>query len=405
MIRTVLFLTPEPPYPLHSGGAMRTASLLHYFTRFAEVDLIQISEAGHAALLPPRPDGTGLVRSQYVVPLPVHRRDNRARYVRNAKRAVLGIPPLVDRLAGLGPAIRQAIGDKKYDIGIVEHFWCAQYIDAVAAACRTTVLDLHNVESVLHARCAEISQGLVRLGHARFASAYRKMEAALLPRFDQVLAVSDSDRQIAQRIAPTARISVYPNSVPCLGLCPKLDATATRTPLIVFSGNFEYHPNIDAVRFLVSDVWPEIRRRVPGARLRLVGRGERFVHHLIPSGAAIETSGYVADAMAEIASADIVIAPLRAGSGTRVKILEAWAAARPVVATPLAAEGLRLEEGKNIVLAPTAREFAESVARLAARPEERAWLGMAGRRTFEAHYTWQAAWRTLEANPQLSTIE
>src|SRR5580658_5715554 len=84
----VLMLSPEPPYPLNGGGAFRTASLLHYFARFAQVDLILISESGRAALLPP-----GLVREQKVVPLPHHNRNVVARYVRNALRAVRGLPP------------------------------------------------------------------------------------------------------------------------------------------------------------------------------------------------------------------------------------------------------------------------------------------------------------------------
>ncbi len=383
---------------------MRTASLLHYFASFADVDLIQISDRGTPALLPPGPDGRSLVRSQEVVGLPIHRKDVAARYFRNARRALLGVPPLIDRLAGLGPDIRRIIGDRRYDIGVVEHFWCAPYLEQLRAACSTTVLDVHNIESILHARCGDISNGLVRLGHRRFAGAYRKLEAELMPRYSLVLAVSDNDRRASIQIAPDANVVAYPNAVPWTNPVPARPSPAG-TPLIVFSGNFEYHPNIDAVRFLASEIWPEVQRRVPGARLRLVGRGDSFIRHMVPQGSGIETSGYVADAMAEIAAADIVVAPLRAGSGTRVKILEAWAASRPVVATPLAAEGLILQEGTNILFASAPAQFAEHIARLASQPEERSRLGSSGRRTFEAHYTWEAAWRTLDAIPQVSRSE
>src|SRR5579863_10293533 len=81
----VLMLSPEPPYPLNGGGAFRTASLLHYFARFAQVDLILISESGRPAPLP-----TGLVREQKIVPLPHHNRGMVARYLRNASRALRG---------------------------------------------------------------------------------------------------------------------------------------------------------------------------------------------------------------------------------------------------------------------------------------------------------------------------
>jgi glycosyltransferase involved in cell wall biosynthesis len=170
-------------------------------------------------------------------------------------------------------------------------------------------------------------------------------------------------------------------------------------PAVVFSGNFEYHPNIDAVGWLVSAVWPEIRKSCPDLRLRLVGRGDRFIRHLLPSGLDIETTGELDDACAAIACARIVIAPLRSGSGTRVKILEAWAAARPVVATSLAAEGLKCRDQSDIVIANTPEEFGTSIARLNADPNRRAEIALSGRRLFEERYTWPAAWKMLDPIP------
>jgi glycosyltransferase involved in cell wall biosynthesis len=130
-----------------------------------------------------------------------------------------------------------------------------------------------------------------------------------------------------------------------------------------------------------------------------VGRGDSHIRHLLPSGLGIEVTGPVEDARPEIAAASLVIAPLRAGSGTRIKILEAWSAARPVLATPLAAEGLEVREGgpdANIALANTPEQFAGSVADLLEDPDRLESLGTNGRRTFEQRYTWQAAWSSLD---------
>lgn len=395
----VLLLTPEAPYPLHGGGAFRVASLLHYFARFAQVDLILISDTAEPASVPP-----GLVRSQQVIRLGHHDRGAPARYLRNARRALRGVPPLIDRLSRLSDSIEQAIrtmGGRHYDLGLIEHFWCAPYVELLGRFCTETVLDLHNIESVLHERCAGVSGGLIRAGHRRFAAASQKLESTLLPRFSAVLATSEEDARTVRVIAPAACVHVYPNSIPWVD-APQLP----ESPRLVFSGNFEYHPNIDAVEFLVSEIWPRIRKLRPELRLRLVGRGDHFIRHLLPQGSPVETgievTGPVEDSLAEIAQARIVLAPLRAGSGTRIKILEAWAAARCVVATPVAAEGLSAADDVNIVLESNPAAFAARVADLAADQSSRCRLGAAGRRTFTDHYTWKAVWKHLDAGLQVT---
>jgi glycosyltransferase involved in cell wall biosynthesis len=386
---------------LHGGGQYRTASLVHYFSGFAQVDLILFSQSGTPALLPP-----GLVRSQTVIPLPKHGKGTLERYTRNARRALLGVPPLIDRLSGLGPAITSAIGGHRYDLGIIEHFWLAPYVAELSAACNRTLLDLHNVESMLHRSCAKADTGLVRAGHKRFAGVSRKLEANLLPRFGTVLTASESDQTIARRIAPGARIEVYPNALPAAGTSGKEISAQSGPPVVVFSGNFEYHPNIDAVGFLLREIWPEVRRQRPDLRLRLVGRGDSFIRHLLPDGlppeCGIEVTGPVPDARAEIAFATVVIAPLRMGSGTRIKILEGWAAARAVIATPLAAEGLAIRDGQNIVIAESPDAFAKAILRLVGDAGERKRLADHGKRIFEFHYTWEAAWRRLDGYLQVT---
>ena len=216
----------------------------------------------------------------------------------------------------------------------------------------------------------------------------------MLREYTMVLATSETDVATAQALAPEAHVSMYPNAIPDVAI-----PLAEEQPIVVFSGNFEYHPNVDAVDFLVKSVWPEIRRRCPELRLRLVGRGDKFIRHLLPSGLEIETTGAVDDALTEIAAARIVVAPLRAGSGTRIKILEAWAAARPVIATSLAAEGLRYKESCDLLIANDGPSMAGAIAGLNSDSSRRAVLAANGRKLFEECYTWQAAWRALDANP------
>jgi len=390
---SVVMLTPEPPYPLRGGGAFRIASLLHYFSRFAEVDLIYLSDSGKPAELPP-----GLVRNQIVIPLPVHSRGILARYSRNAWRALRGVPPLFDRVSGLEAQLDDALRGRHYDFGVAEHFWVAGYVPQLFKHCDQVILDLHNIESTLHSRSAATSRGLVAMGHRRFAEDSRRLEAKFLPLCSLVLATSEHDRREAQQLAPASNIAVFPNSYP-FELRPEIQPVPNT---VVFSGNFEYHPNIDGVQFLMEEIWPRIVEIQPNAQLRLVGRGSEFVRDLVQSTRNVSMTGPVEDAIAEIARGAVVIAPLRTGSGTRVKVLEAWAAGRPVVATHIAAEGLDINDGVDITLEAEPRGFAAAVCRLLANEAERTRLARGGQHTLSAKYTWKAAWKTLDDIPQVS---
>src|SRR5207249_5012557 len=109
---------------------------------------------------------------------------------------------------------------------------------------------------------------------------------------------------------------------------------------IVFSGNMEYHPNVSAVGFFRSEVWPQLRARWPGLVWRLVGKNPQAVRRFTSGDSRIQVVGPVENAIRELARARAAVVPLLTGSGTRLKILEAWAAGLPVVSTTVGAEGL-----------------------------------------------------------------
>jgi glycosyltransferase involved in cell wall biosynthesis len=121
------------------------------------------------------------------------------------------------------------------------------------------------------------------------------------------------------------------------------------------------------------------------------------VQHIVGGDARIELTGEIEDALPEIARARIIVAPLLAGSGTRVKIMEAWAAARPVISSPIGAEGLPVADGENIVLVETPQDWVGQVLELLRDESRRRRLGAAGRAVFERELCWPAAWRCLDA--------
>ena len=389
---SVLFFSPEPPYPLAGGGQMRSASLLHYWADRRPVDLITFRVEGQgdpAAELPPR-----LVSATSVVPLPRHAKTRAARAWRNSLRLLRGRTPLLDRFTGDDSVarVRAALAGRRYELAVIEHFWCAPYLDLIQRHAERVVLDLHNVESVLHASCARSEARLERLAHRIFSRHSARAERELLPRFDLVLAASELDAERVRALAPGARVAVFPNSIP-LRERPQAREEAE---MLVFSGNLEYHPNISAIKHFRREIWPRLRRERPRLVWRLVGRNEAAWRRMSEEDPRIELSGTIPDAVEELAKATLVVVPVLAGSGTRVKIMEAWAAARAVISTAVGAEGLPVRDGENLVLADSADEWIKQVIELLEQPSRRRSIGECGRRTYEQHCNWPEAWRMLD---------
>ena len=391
MIRpSAVVISPEAPYPMHGGGAIRTASLLHYLAARYDVDLILFRQSGDSDPALSLPRDTRLARRTWTVTLPFHSRRRLHWLVRNGRRWITGAPPLLTRFSGQGSEIASLVAGQNYDVGLIEHFWCAPYVEQLAPVCRRIFLDLHNIESELHGSCARSSTWPLRAAHTRFERAYVKEEKRWLPRFTHLLCTSQEDSRRLSKLVPGAAVTVYRNALPLVPV-PK----ETEETVIAFSGNFEYHPNIAAVRFLMRDIWPQLAQRFSNLKLRLIGKNPGGIAPYIDGSPRIEITGPVEDAIAELAKVEVAIVPLLSGSGTRLKILEAWAAARPVVATSIGAEGLDSRPGCNIVLADTPDAFVASVTDLLGSKERRRRIGDAGRHTYEQEFTWEKAWLSL----------
>jgi glycosyltransferase involved in cell wall biosynthesis len=252
--------------------------------------------------------------------------------------------------------------------------------------CDVLVLDLHNIESELAATHVRATSGLESMVHQRFADAYRKLEREWIPKFDLVLTASEEDRG---RITHP-NIAVYPNALPVIEV-----PQAAEENCIVFSGNLEYHPNIEAVRWFASSIWPRLREKNNDLTWNLVGRNAEAVLHLIKNDPRIRAAGPVDDAVAAIAAARVVVVPLLSGSGTRFKILEAWAAQRAVVSTSIGAEGLGARDGEHLLIADDVSRFADAVQELLDDRARSQRIGAAGRGLYLDRYTWPAAWKKL----------
>ena len=386
-----LFLSPEPPYPVIGGGPLRTASLLEYAASRYLVDLIVFRQPGSPDPASAVPDG--LLRRVAAIPLPRHSKALPAWVARNARRLLAGVPPLVDRFAGFEREIERLLAGTVYDVAIIEHSWCAPYAGTLAAIADRLVLDLHNIESVLLDRSANEETRVRAAALRRFSRRSRLLERKFFPQMTLLLASSPEDAGRARDLAGGADVLVYPNAIPW-----RARPRAAKRASIVFTGNMEYHPNRLAIRYFHRKIWPIIRDRHQDLRWELIGMNAQSALEEVNGSPRVKAAGEVEDAIAAIAGARAAVVPVLAGSGTRFKIIEAWAAGVPVISTTVGAEGLPGVPGEHLLIADSAEDFAGAVCRVLEDPCLASRLGSSGRRLYEAKLTWEKAWDHLKGS-------
>lgn len=380
-------LLPEPPYPAIGGGPLRSGSILSHLSERYEITAIHFRQVGD-----PDPAGeypAGVLRRSLLVRLPFHSKGTVAKIRRNVWRAAMGVPPMVDRFRGHEREVAQFLAGEKFALAVVEHFPLAQYAPLLRPLAAQLVLDLHNVESEYFRALAAVSPSQHRFFLRRFANANEALERRWLERFDLVLTTSEPDRERVRALSGVS-VAVLPNTIPWQ---PR--PAVQRREEIVFTGNFEYQPNQMALAWFTTQCWPQLLQQRPNLRLRLVGKEIEFGRAYVHDSRNVDFVGPVEDAVAEIARAMVAVVPLRSGSGTRLKILEAWAAGTPVVSTPVGAEGLDGMPEEHIRIASNERIFTRAVLELLDNDKERSRLAENARELYEQRYTWRSASRIL----------
>jgi glycosyltransferase involved in cell wall biosynthesis len=272
---------------------------------------------------------------------------------------------------------------------VLESIWCWTPF-ARSGAPAPMILDAHNVDAVA------IEE---RFGRRHpFTRLVERCEAQAIRAAARIFVCSDVDRDqmLARYAVEPARLQVIPNGADCppaedLGsrpLSPDLEARLEAAKVLLFiGGKMDYPPNAEGFAFIRDRLFPELEQQRPGGyRMLVVGApapdGERLHPSILPLGRL--------PALAPVLRrADVCLAPIFSGSGTRLKVLDYLAWGKPVVATPKAVEGISGCEGEHW-LAASAEQFAAAVERLANDPEESARLGTNGRALVAARYSWPA---------------
>lgn len=220
-------------------------------------------------------------------------------------------------------------------------------------------------------------------------AAAARFERKLLRAFDRAVALSHVDAEALRELAPGLEVDAVASGTLVPAGAP--GQFCGSNPTIAFVGYYRHAPNVDAALWLAKEILPLVRQQVPEVRLRLVGRGAPSVVSELAKPGIVDVVGYVEDLAGELAQATVIALPLRTGAGLRGKLLEAWSAGRPVVATPVACEGLEPEGGVHCLIAEDAKSFADSLVALLKDESLRQAIGERGRLLARERYSVSAS--------------
>jgi sugar transferase (PEP-CTERM/EpsH1 system associated) len=372
-------------WPLNTGGRLRSFHIIselsqHHDMIVATTHGLGDDPGGLAATLP-RCD---VVSFDYLTP-----RRGSAQFATALTRSWLSPHPL-DFWRYRVPALRQYVGEiltaREVDLCVADFLFATPNIPLNSPV--PVVLFAHNVEHLIWKRMSEVETRPWRRAPLELEwRKVRRWEARVCAQVNLTITVSEVDRAMLASLAPGARIRAIPTGVDSAYFTP--NGMQEAPARLIFTGSMDWYPNEDAMLHFMEAILPRIRREVPEVSLTVAGRNPSERLRAVAARAGVHVTGVVDDVRPYVAEAAVYVVPLRVGGGTRLKIFEALAMGKAVVATPVGAEGLPLVPDEHYLLANGPTEFTRAVVSLLRDPSRRRALGKAGRRLVEDRFSWR----------------
>ncbi|MNI39800.1 hypothetical protein D3C73_939900 [compost metagenome] len=380
MKERLLFISAENPFPQDSGGKLRTGNILNILLQKYEVDLLTYGSSGSQKTPVKIPN---LTLHEVKRSVTYRRAMVRSLYKwRNCSYMSHADMDMHSRIIKLSSRYR-------YSHVFISHTLLGACIDIVRGVLPDIVVitDAHNFESSLSAQLVKKKRGIARLYFRLNAFWTRQDELKLMDKTNLLLTTSEQDSRLFRALSSknAYKVHLIPNFIRLTDY--GYGAGIKKEKWIILPGNMNYFPNIHAALYFSREIYPLIKAEVPDIKWYIVGRDVHpDVAALADKDPSIVVTGYVDSVADYMRRARVVIAPLQEGSGTRLKILEAWALKTPVVSSAIGAEGLDYEHGRNIMIADDPSAFAGSVLRLLQDEVQGGWLAEQAYQTLLARY-------------------
>lgn len=398
----ILFLTQILPYPPASGPKVKTWHVLRY-----------LSERGHRITLASfvRPEELPYIEDVKKVCAAVHsvpvRRSRVSDIYYLLRSQFTGRPFLVERddLAEMRSLVNRIVASESVDVIHADQLTMTQFafpLPVPNGKKPALVFDAHNAVWMITARMKENAAFYMKLPLALETNRIKKYEGMIVKNFDATLAVAEPDRLLLLDALhqnypdQDVPISVIPIAVDTRQIQP---VTAAENSLnILTMGTLYYPPNADGIRWFIQQVFPLIRQKLPGVKLTIIGKNppKDFQKLAADETSGIVTTGFVPELDPYFAQSAVSVVPVRAGGGMRVRILEMFARAAPVVTTTVGLEGIDACPGEDVLVEDSPEEFAKSVINLLQDHDLQKKLSANGRSLVEKKYDWQVVLGELD---------
>lgn len=406
----ILFVARYIPYEPASGGLVRTFHLLRAASTIADITLVGADVFPDQARVDMARE---LATTIHIIPAREPQRcvpevvwATRPRVASTLEGVVRLIPSNPFSFSTVdAQAVRRTVilllKEKSYDALVTEYTEVASALaNLVVHLPIPSIADFQNVDSAVEIRRQNLlhhnaDKRRFSVSGWRSVQRLRSAEQHILHSYSHISSCSPLDADMLHAMTPQTPITEVPNGVD-ISYFGEVKAIIKRSdqPTVIYTGNLQYPPSFQSVLYFVTHSWPIIRHSFPNARFWIVGFSPvpEIVHLSGVNG--IEVFGSVPDVRPYLAQSDVVVAPILLGGGTRLKILEALAAQRPVVSTTLGAEGLRLTPNRDLVLADSPADMAHQVINLLDNPVRRADLATHGFNVVQRLYDWHTIEKT-----------
>ena len=400
----ILWLSHLIPYPPKAGVLLRSYNLVNELARHHQVDLLSFIQKGfmesffssyEAGIDESRKIMSSICDTVEFVPIPCESR-LKGNHLLALQSLFTRDPYSINWLKSdqFKKSLKSFLNNKQYDAVHFDTISLCPYRHLIPDRTATT-LDHHNIESHMMLRRADKEKNFfLKAYYRQEGNRLRRYEQKLCPTFDLNITCSELDSRRLLEVCPGLKTAEIPNGVDLEYFKPRNNQQQENS--LIFVGSMNWYPNIEAMHFFVSEIWPLLLKEVPDCILNIVGASPpESIKQLGRDNSRIKIHGFVDDVRPYMEQSAVYICPIRDGGGTKLKLLDAFAMEKAVVAHPIACEGIDATPGRDVFFAETTREFVEKITTLFADEQLRYSMGKNARKMVQAGYSYNSIGKKL----------